>query len=114
MTAGVNGKGNGANIATSTPEWVYHDPANTNSAAGGRGTSTQRMPLSPTNGQAVDLWIKVGDHNHPNTNLCFIYYTPTDRIPKGPTASGRARRRCFPRRGSPTTRKIRRAIGSRP
>jgi hypothetical protein len=92
----VNGNGNGANIATLTPDWVYHDPANTNSAAGGLGTSTQRIPLSPTSGQSVDLWVKVGDHNHPNTNLCFIYYTTDGSNPEGAYGVGKGTTQVLP------------------
>ncbi len=78
----VNGSGNGANIGTSTPVWVYHDPANTNSVTG-QGTPTQRIPLNPTNGQSVDLWIKVGDNNHYSNYLCSIYLTTDGSNPEG-------------------------------
>src|SRR5207249_2929498 len=56
----VNGSGNGATINTSTATWVYHEPSVTNTAAGGNGTATQRVPLNPSSGQPVDVWVKVG------------------------------------------------------
>jgi hypothetical protein len=77
----VNGSSNAAGIYTSTATWVYHDPAATNTAAGGNATITQRMPLSPTNGQAVDLWVKAGYQFQ--INKCFIYYTTDGSNPEG-------------------------------
>ena len=77
----VNGSGNGDNINTATATWVYHAPLAPNSAAGGNATATQRVPSAPTNGQPVDIWVKVG-YNF-KTNHCFIYYTTDGNNPEG-------------------------------
>jgi glycosidase len=83
----INGSGNGANINTSTATWVYHDPTATNSAAGTNNTVTQRMPLSPTNNQPVDIYVKAGYQFQINT--CFIYYTTDGSNPEGAFGIGR-------------------------
>jgi hypothetical protein len=82
----VNGSGNGANINTSTATWAYHDPAATNTASAPNNTATQRMPLSPAAGQAVDIYVKVGYHFQ--TNHCNIYYTTDGTNPEGSFGSG--------------------------
>ena len=57
-TTVVNGSGGGLAIKTQTADWVYHDPAATNTA-NGQGTSTQRVPYDPGAGQPVDIWVKI-------------------------------------------------------
>ena len=83
----INGSGNGANINTSTATWVYHDPTATNSAAGTNNPVTQRMPLSPTNNQPVDIYVKAGYQFQINT--CFIYYTTDGSNPEGAFGIGK-------------------------
>ncbi len=67
----VNGSGTGAPVKTQTADFVYHDPTAT--ATVSSGPATQRFPFNPTNGQAVDLWVKVGYQFQ--INKCFIYFT---------------------------------------
>jgi len=83
----VNGLGNGTNIFTSTATFVYHDPADTNTAAGAFSTATQRVPLAPTNGQPADVYVKVGYKLQINT--CFIYYTTDGNNPEGAYGVGK-------------------------
>jgi hypothetical protein len=82
----VNGAGNGAGINASTPNFVYHDPIATNTAAG-NGTRTQMNPTNPAPSQAVDLWFKVG-YNY-QTNHCFVYYTTDGSNPEGAYGVGK-------------------------
>ena len=89
----VNGSGNGASINTLTPSFVYHDPAATNTVAGG-GTATQMNPANPSPSQAVDLWIKVGYHYQ--TNHGFIYYTTDGSNPEGAYGVGKGTTRVGP------------------
>jgi hypothetical protein len=77
----VSGSGYGANISNATAAWVYHDPAATNTAVLPNNTPTQRMPLSPTSSQPVELYVKVGYDGQVNT--CFIYYTTDGSNPEG-------------------------------
>jgi Alpha amylase, catalytic domain len=76
----INGSSNAAGIYTSTATWVYHDPAAPNTA-NGLGTATQRMPLNPTNGEAVELWVKVGYQFQ--IDACHIYFTTDGSNPEG-------------------------------
>ncbi len=82
----VNGSGGGLNIKTQTADWVYHDPAATNTA-NGRGTATQRVPFNPSSSQAVDIWVKSG--NQFNIDKCFIYYTTDGSNPEGAFGAGK-------------------------
>jgi hypothetical protein len=75
----VNGAGNGANVYTSTATWAYHDPAATNTATS--PTATQRVPLNPAGGQAVDLYIKAGYEFQ--ISRCVVYYTTDGSNPEG-------------------------------
>jgi len=77
----INGSGNGANITTQTATWVKHDPTVGVTLQAGGGPSTQRNPLSPTNAQPVDIWVKVGYQFQIDT--CFIYYTTNGTNPEG-------------------------------
>ncbi|MEO6182015.1 MAG: alpha-amylase family glycosyl hydrolase, partial [Verrucomicrobiota bacterium] len=54
----VNGAGAGVEIKTQTADFVFHDPTNNVTTVG--GAATQRDPLNPVAGQAVDLWVKSG------------------------------------------------------
>src|SRR5206468_8266334 len=77
----INGSGNGASITTQTATWVKHDPTAGVTLQAGGGPSTQRNPLSPTNGQSVDIWVKVGYQFQ--IDKCFIYYTTNATNPEG-------------------------------
>lgn len=76
----VNGSGNGEFIDTSTADWVYHDPEAPNTATN-NGTATQRVPLSPTAGQDVALYVKAGYQFQ--INKCVVYYTTDGSNPEG-------------------------------
>jgi len=78
--ATINGSGNGAAITTATATWVYHDAAAPNTVAAG-STPTQRMPLNPAAGQAVEVWVKAGYQFQ--INRCFLYYTTDGSNPEG-------------------------------
>ncbi len=82
----VNGSGGGLDINTQTADWVYHDPAATNTAAG-HGTATQRVPFSPSGGQSVDIWVKSGYQFY--IDKCFIYYTTDGTNPEGSFGIGK-------------------------
>jgi hypothetical protein len=77
----ISGTGFGDGITNQTADWVYHDPAATNSALSPNNTATERVPLSPASGQAVSLYVKVGYQYQINT--CFIYYTTDGSTPQG-------------------------------
>jgi hypothetical protein len=83
----VSGSGYGANISNSTATWVYHNPLQTNTAAAPFNTPTQRVPLSPTNGQPAMLYIKSGYQFQVNT--CYIYYTTDGSNPEGAYGIGK-------------------------
>ena len=76
----INGAGNGAAITTATATWVYHDPEATNTALN-LGTATQRVPLSPTSGQPVDLYVKAGYQF--SVDQCLVYFTTDGSNPEG-------------------------------
>lgn len=82
----INGSGNAAAIQTSTPAFVYHDPAAITTPTGG-GPLTQMNPTNPAPGQAVELWFKVG-YNY-QTNHCLIYYTTDGSNPEGAFGVGK-------------------------
>ncbi len=83
----VNGGGNGAGINTSTPSFVYHDPAAATTLLGGGGPATQMNPTNPTPSQAVDLWFKVG-YNY-QSNRCYVYFTTDGSNPEGAFGVGK-------------------------
>src|ERR1039457_3006563 len=62
----VSGSGYGQNLNNATCYFNYHDPGATNTASG-HTTATQRMPLSPTNGQPADIYVQVGNPGMINT-----------------------------------------------
>ncbi len=82
----VSGSGYGQAVGQ-TATWVYHDPAATNTAASPDNTATQRVPLSPTNNQPVNIYVKVGYQFQINT--CFIYYTTDGSNPEGAFGAGK-------------------------
>jgi len=72
---------------TSTPTFVYHDPAAPATPIGG-GPATQMNPTNPAPSQPVDLWVKVG-YNY-RTNHCYIYFTSDGTNPEGAFGVGKA------------------------
>jgi hypothetical protein len=54
----IAGGGGGLGVDSQTATWVWHDPDSGVTAAG--GPATQRSPLSPGPGQAVDVWFRAG------------------------------------------------------
>src|SRR5204862_1589292 len=83
----ISGAGNGAGITNQTANFVYHDPVATNTALAPDNTATQRVPLSPTSSDAVDIYVKVGYQFQINT--CFIYYTTDNTNPEGAFGVGK-------------------------
>jgi glycosidase/archaellum component FlaG (FlaF/FlaG flagellin family) len=83
----VAGSGYGQAINNQTASFVYHDPADTNTAVPPNNSARQRMPYAPTNNQAVDLFVKVGYQF--NINTCFIYYTTDGTNPEGAFGVGK-------------------------
>ena len=77
----IAGSGYGAGITNQTANWVYHDPAATNTALSPNNTATQRVPLSPASSQSVNIYVKVGYQFQINTG--FIYYTTDGSDPNG-------------------------------
>jgi hypothetical protein len=80
------GVGYGESITNQTADWVWHDPTNSVTSLS-PNPATQRNPLSPAAGQAVDLWVKVGYQFQINT--CYIYYTTDGSIPEGAFGVGK-------------------------
>lgn len=76
----INGSGNGSNIDGSTADWVYHDPDAPGTATN-NATATQRIPLSPTNGQTVEIYVKAGYQFQ--VNKCLVYFTTDGSNPEG-------------------------------
>lgn len=83
----VGGAGYGQSITNQTANWVYHDPAATNTALVPSNSVTQRVPLSPTSGQGVTIYVKAGYQFQINT--CFIYYTTDGSNPEGAFGTGK-------------------------
>ena len=75
----VSGSGYGQGTGQ-TASWILHDPTNAVTATN-NAQATQRVPLTPTNGQPVDLYIKIGYAGYINT--CFLYYTTDGSNPEG-------------------------------
>jgi hypothetical protein len=80
------GAGGGEAIDTQTADWVHHDPARPVTLAGGGGPATQRVPLVPAAGQAVEIWVKVGYEF--DVDRGFIYYTTDGSEPQGAFGAG--------------------------
>ena len=83
----IAGAGDGANITNQTANWVYHDPAATNTALAPNNTATQRVPLNPTASDAVDVYVKVGYQFQ--INSAGIYYTTDGSNPEGAFGVGK-------------------------
>jgi len=83
----VAGSGYGQGITNQTANWVYHDPAATNTALSPDNSATQRVPLNPADGQSADIYVKVGYQFQ--TNTCCIYYTTDGSNPEGAFGIGK-------------------------
>jgi hypothetical protein len=83
----INGSGNGTNINTSTAAWVYHDPTDTNTVTTPNNTATQRVPLNPSAGQSVDVYVKVGYKFY--IDRCYLYFTTDGSNPEGSFGVGK-------------------------
>jgi glycosidase len=77
-----------------TAAFVYHDPADTNSAAGQNNALQQRNPFAPTAGQSADIYVKIGYTNYFNT--CFLYYTTDGSNPEGAFGVGKGTTKTVP------------------
>jgi len=77
----VNGSGNGTNIFTSTPIWVYHDPANTNSVTG-QGTPTQGYRSTPPTANPWTCGSRWATTTHYSNYVCSIYLTTDGSNPE--------------------------------
>ena len=77
----VAGSGYGAGITNQTAFAVQHIPTAANTAASTNNTATQRVPLSPTSGQSVDIYVKVSYKFQINSG--YIYYTVDGSNPEG-------------------------------
>ncbi|HEY1663627.1 MAG TPA: alpha-amylase family glycosyl hydrolase [Verrucomicrobiae bacterium] len=77
----VTGSGYGAGLTNQTAQWVYHDPAATNTANLPNNSATQRNPLLPADGQSADVYVKIGFQFQVNT--FYLYYTTDGSNPEG-------------------------------
>lgn len=82
----VAGSGYNATLSTATAQWVQHNPTNLTTVTN-LASVNQRNPLSPTNAQSVDIWIKVGYQGQ--IDKCFIYFTTDGSNPEGAFGVGR-------------------------
>lgn len=89
----IAGAGYGAGITNSTADWIWHDPTNTVTAVNATAP-TQRNPLSPSDGQSVDLWVKAGYQFQINTG--YIYYTTDGSNPEGAFGVAKGATRVIP------------------
>jgi len=76
----VPGAGIGQSV-DQTAAFVYHNPADTNSASGQNNALQQRNPFAPAAGQLTDVYVKIGYTNYFNT--CYLYYTTDGSNPEG-------------------------------
>ena len=89
----VNANGNDWTQTTGTAAWATHTPASTNGYVGA-GTTTQRTPLAPTNGQPVDIYVRAGFQFQ--VNRCHLYYTTDGSNPEGAFGIGRGTTKVVP------------------
>ncbi|HXT12648.1 MAG TPA: alpha-amylase family glycosyl hydrolase [Candidatus Angelobacter sp.] len=92
--AAIPGMGYGASITNQTANWVYHDPVAINTALAPNNTTTQRVPLSPTPSDSVDIYVKVGYQFQINT--AHIYYTTDGSNPEGAFGIGKGTTQVVP------------------
>ena len=90
----VPGSGYGAGITNQTANWVYHDPAATNTALAPGNTATQRLPLNPAAGQPAAIYVKAGYQFQINSG--FIYYTTDGSNPAGAFGAGKGSTQVVP------------------
>jgi len=82
----VNGTGNDWTLTVGTAAWATHNPGTTNGYVGAGG-GTQRSPLNPTAGQAVDIHVRAGFQFQ--VSRCLVYYTTDGTNPEGAFGVGR-------------------------
>jgi hypothetical protein len=70
----------GPNVDTQTADWIFHDPARSVTLTTNT-ISMQRIPLTPTANQAVEIWVKVGYEF--DVDRGFVYYTTDGSDPLG-------------------------------
>ena len=81
----INANGNDWTATTGTATWAIHSPSNAVNVTG--GVANQRFPLNPTNGQAVDIYIRAGFQFQVNRG--HLYYTTDGSNPEGAFGVGR-------------------------
>jgi hypothetical protein len=67
----VPGIGGGFGVTSQTAAWVWHSPTDGTTVT--NGPATQRHPLAPAPGQAVDIWFRAGFQFQ--VNKAYVYYT---------------------------------------
>src|SRR6202012_199287 len=82
----IAGDGFGAGITNQTAAWVVHDPTNSVTSLNSSAPS-QRNPLKPATGQAVDIWLQGGYQR--KANSCWVYYTTDGSNPDGAFGFGK-------------------------
>jgi hypothetical protein len=76
----VNANANDWTLTNRTAAWVIHDPTNGTTIVGG-GPATQRVPLNPTFGLPVEVYVRAGYQFQ--INRCHLYYTVDGSDPEG-------------------------------
>lgn len=82
----VNGNGKEWTLTNHTAAWATHEPGNATTVVSG-GAPTQRYPLDPVAGQAVDVYIRAGFQFL--VDRCYLYYTVDGSNPEGAFGAGR-------------------------
>lgn len=76
----VNANANDWTLTNKTAAWAIHSPTNGTTIAGG-GPATQRVPLNPTAGAPVDIYVRAGYQFQ--IDRCNLYYTVDGSNPEG-------------------------------
>lgn len=76
----VAGAGHDWTVTAGTAAWAIHSPSNVTTIAGG-GPATQRVPLHPAAGEAVEIYVRVGYEFQ--VSRCYLYYTTDGTNPEG-------------------------------
>lgn len=82
----VTANGNDWTLTVGTAAWAWHSPSNATTVVSG-GAPTQRNPLNPAAGQAVDVFLRAGYQFQ--VDRCFLYYTVDGSNPEGAFGIGR-------------------------
>ena len=88
----VSGSGHGQSV-DETASFIYHDPAAAVTAVN-NAQATQRIPLTPTNTQSADVYVKIGYTNY--INCCYLYYTTDGSNPEGAFGVGKGTTQVVP------------------